>query len=76
MARDIVVYSNGDEGVAEKIRAATKGRRVVIEPRKIASLRRKEPGHSEVVVRFSEGDTRTETFLVSTLELLKHRKLV
>ena len=65
LAKDIVVYTDGDADVAETIEAAAKGRRVIIEPRKIVSLQRKDPDHSEILVRFEDGDTRRETFLVS-----------
>ncbi|KAM0709177.1 hypothetical protein Q7P35_003213 [Cladosporium inversicolor] len=65
LARDIVVYSNGDAVVTEAIRAAAKDRRVTIEPRRIVSLKRKDPNHAEITVRFQDGDTRTETFLVA-----------
>ena len=67
MARDIVVYCNGDADVTEAIKAAAKGRRVIIEPRKIVSLQRKDPDHSGILVRFEDGDTRSETFLVSNI---------
>lgn len=66
LAREIVLYSNGDVGITEHIKAATKGRRVVIEPRKIISLKRNNAAHSEVAVNFDDGETRTEAFLVST----------
>lgn len=65
LATDIVVYSNGDANVTEAIKAAAKGRRMIIEPRRIVSLKRKDPNHSEIIVRFEDGDSRTETFLVS-----------
>ena len=64
MARNIVIYSNGDANVTEAIKAAAKGRRVTIEPRRIASLQRKDPDRLEIVVRFEDGDTRIEAFMV------------
>lgn len=64
LARNIVVYSNGDANVTEAIKAAAKGRRVTIEPRRIVSLQRKDPDHPEIIVRFEDGDTRIETFMV------------
>ena len=65
MAKDIVVYTDGDANVTETIQAAAKGRRVSVEPRKIVSMQRKGPDHSEILVHFEDGDTRSETFLVS-----------
>ena len=67
LARDIVVYCNGDADVTEAIKAAAKGRRVIIEPRRIVSLKRKDPNHSEIIVRFEDGGTGTETFMVSEI---------
>jgi hypothetical protein len=64
LAKDIVFYSNGDANVTEAIKVATKGRRVTIEPRRIVSLQRKDPGHPEIIVRFEHGDTRIEAFMV------------
>lgn len=65
MAKDIVVYTDGDANVTETIQAAAKGRRVSVEPRKIVSMQRKDPDHSEILVHFEDGDKRSETFLVS-----------
>ena len=65
LARDIVVYSNGDKKVAEDIKTAVDGRRVTIEPRKIRALERKRPHHPEIVVHFDDGETRSEAFMVS-----------
>ena len=67
LARNIVVYTDGDANVTETIEAAAKGRRVTVEPRKIVSLKRKDPGHSEILVNFEDGKSRTETFLVSNI---------
>ena len=64
MARNIVIYSNGDANVTEAIKAAAKGRRVTLEPRRIASLQRKDPDHAEIIIRLEDGDTRIETFVV------------
>lgn len=65
LAKDIVVYTNGDANVTETIKAAAKDRHVTVEPRKIVSMQRKDPDHSEILVHFEDGDTRSETFLVS-----------
>ena len=65
LAKDIVVYTNGDADVTETLQAAAEGRRVTIEPRRIVSLQRKYPNHSEILVHFEDGETRTEAFLVS-----------
>lgn len=65
LAKDIVVYTNGNANVTETIRAAAKGRRVTVEPRKIVTLQRNDPNHSEILVHFEDGDERAETFLVS-----------
>jgi hypothetical protein len=64
LAKDIVIYSNGDANVTEAIKAAAKGRRVTLEPRRIASLQRKDPDHAEIIIRLEDGDTRIETFVV------------
>ena len=64
LARDIVVYTNGNADVTEKLQAAAEGRRVTIEPRRIKSLQRKDPNHPEILVHFENGDTRTEAFMV------------
>lgn len=69
LARDIVVYTDGDASVSETIEAAAKGRRVTVEPRRIVSLKRKDPGHLEILVNFEDGKSRTETFLVSKIQL-------
>ena len=66
LARNIVIYSNGDANVSEAIKAASKGRRVTIEPRKIVSLQRKYPDHTEIIVHFDNGKTRNEAFMVSS----------
>lgn len=65
LARDIVVYTNGDASITEQIETAAEGRRLTIEPRKIAALERKNPEHPEIIVRFDDGDTRNEAFMVS-----------
>ena len=65
LARDIVVYTNGDADVTETLQAAAEGRRVTIEPRRIVSLQRKDTNHSKIIVHFEDGETRTEAFLVS-----------
>jgi hypothetical protein len=64
LARNIVIYSNGDANVTEAISSAAKGRRVTLEPRGIVSLQRKDPDRLEIVVRFEDGDTRIEAFMV------------
>lgn len=66
LAKDVVVHTNGDAGVAERVKAAADGKRVTVEPRKIVAIERKEPEHTEVLVHFGDGETRAETFLVST----------
>lgn len=65
LAKDIVVYTNGDAGLTEQITSAAEGRRMTIEPRKIAALERKNPDHPEIIVRFDDGNTRNEAFMVS-----------
>lgn len=65
LARDIVVYTNGDADLTERIEKAVEGRRITIEPRKIAAMERKNPDHPEIIVRFDNGDTRNEAFMVS-----------
>jgi hypothetical protein len=69
LARDIVVYTDGDANVTETIEAAAKGRCVTVEPRKIVSLKRKDAGHSKILVNFEDGKSRMETFLVSKIQL-------
>ena len=64
LAKEIVVYTNGDESVTQKISAVLDGRRVTIESRRIVSLQRKRPNHPEILVRFDDGDTRSEAFMV------------
>jgi hypothetical protein len=46
--------------------AATEGKRVTVEPRKIAAIERKHSDHTEVIVHFEDGNTREETFMVRT----------
>ena len=67
LARDIVVYTNGDADVTKTLQAAAEGRRVTIEPRRITSLQRKHPDHSEILIHFEDGDPRTEAFMVSNI---------
>jgi hypothetical protein len=67
LAKDIVVYSNGDADVTEKMLAATDGKRVTVESRKIVALERKDPDFPEVVVRFADGNTREEAFIVGLI---------
>jgi hypothetical protein len=64
LAKDIVVYSNGDADVTEKMLAATEGKRVTVESGKIVGLNRKYPGRPEVVVHLADGSTRDEAFMV------------
>jgi hypothetical protein len=64
LAKDIVVYSNGDADVTEKMLAATEGKRVTVESRKIVALERKDPELPEVVIRLADGSTREEAFMV------------
>lgn len=65
LAKDIVVYSDGDESIAEQLKKAMDGRRVSIETRRILALERKHPDHPEVIVRLDGVDTRSEAFMVS-----------
>ena len=65
LAKDVVVYANGDASVAERMKAASEGKRVTVEPRKIVAIERKEPERTEVLVHFGDGEAREETFLVS-----------
>ena len=66
LTKDIVIYTNGDANVTEKLQAAVECRRVIIEPRRITSLQQgKDPNHPEILVHLEDGDTRTEAFLVS-----------
>lgn len=65
LAKNIVVYSNGDATITEQIRTAVEGRRVSVEMRKIVALERKHPDHPEVIVRLDDGSTRNEAFMVS-----------
>jgi hypothetical protein len=64
LAKNIVVYSNGDADVTEKMLAAMEGKRVEVESRKIVALERKDPELPEVVVRLADGSTREEAFMV------------
>lgn len=66
LAKDVVVYANGDASVAERMKAACEGKRVAVEPRKIVAIERKRPDQTEVLVHFEDGEAREETFLVST----------
>lgn len=64
MARDIVVYSNGDADVTKKMVAAAEGKRVTVESRKIVALERKHPDHPDVIVHFADGSMKEEAFMV------------
>jgi hypothetical protein len=64
LAKDIVVYSNGDADVTGQMLAATEGKRVEVESRKIVALERKDPGLPEVVVHLADGGIREEAFMV------------
>lgn len=66
LAKDIVVYTNGDADVTEKMLKATEGKRVTVEARRIVSLERKQPDQPEIVVRFEDGGMREEAFMVRT----------
>jgi hypothetical protein len=70
LAKDIVVYSNGDADVTEKMLAATEGKRVTVESRRIVALQRKDPERPVVVVRFADGSTRDEAFMVRLISFL------
>jgi len=76
LAKDLIVYCNGDESVTAAIETATNGRRVTIEPRKIASLECKSPRHPEILVNFDDGDTRTEAFMVSIVDPSEHLHVI
>lgn len=65
LAKNVVVYTNGDDSVTESMTAATKNRRITIEGKKIMSISRKQAGRSDVVVHLEDGSTRTEAFMVS-----------
>jgi hypothetical protein len=64
LARDIVVYTNGDANVTEKMLAATDGKRVEVESRKIVALEQKDPERPELVVHLADGSIREEAFMV------------
>jgi hypothetical protein len=64
LAKELVVYADGDSSTAKQMTAATEGKRVMVEPRKIAAIERKHPDHTEVVVHFEDGSTKEETFMV------------
>jgi len=70
LAKNIIVYTNGDANVTGSIEAAVKGRRVTVEPRRILSMERKDPEQSETLVHFEDGGKRTETFMVSNIASL------
>ena len=70
LAKDIVVYSNGDTDVTEKMLAATEGKRATVESRRIVALQRKDPERPEVVVRFADGSMRDEAFMVRLISFL------
>jgi len=76
LAKDLIVYCNGDESVTAAIKTAANGRRVTIEPRKIASLERKSPHHPEIIVHFDDGETKTEAFLVSIVGPSEHLHVI
>jgi hypothetical protein len=64
LAKELVVYADGDSSIAKQMTAATEGKRVTVEPRKIAAIERKHSDHTEVIVHFEDGNTREETFMV------------
>jgi hypothetical protein len=66
LAEDLVIYADGDLSVAKQMTAASDGKRVMVEPRKIAAIERKHPDHTKVVVHFEDGSTKEETFMVRT----------
>ena len=73
LAKDIVVYSNGDLDVTEKMLKTTEGKRVTVESRRIVALERKHPDHPKIVVHFPDGSTREEAFMVRvTWNLIVH----
>lgn len=66
LAKDLVIYADGDSNVAKQMTAAAEGKRLAIEPRKITSIERKHPDHTDVIVHFEDGSTKEETFMVRT----------
>lgn len=70
LAKDIVVYSNGDASIAEQLKTAMDGRRASIETRRIVALERKHPDYPEVIVHLDDGSRRSEAFMVSFLNVL------
>lgn len=66
LAKNLVVYADGDSNIAKQMTTAVEGKRLTVEPRKIASIERKHPDHTEVIVHFEDGSTKEETFMVRT----------
>jgi len=68
LVEDLVIYSNGDEKIAKQMAAAVEGKRVSVEPRKIVAIERKDSlsRKSDVIVRFEDGGSKVETFMVSS----------
>ena len=71
LARNLTVYTNGDESVTQAILAACEDKRVSVEPRKIKSIKRKDDKRSDVIISFEFGESRDETFMVSRYSELR-----
>jgi hypothetical protein len=63
---NVTIYCHGDEEITTQVQNVFEGKSVVVEPRKIVALERKD---TKIIVHLESGGSREEAFLVSTYPL-------